>query len=606
MRLFYKLVLAVVIAAAAVITYDLFQAEVEKGGGDPRIRFDSSSGQFTFRKPEVSIRIVFASMFGPGEPVMRVRDDWIYMFEEDYSDLLASKSGRTLSDDEKDRFVRKTLRQAEQVLAKASRQLDAIGSVEDPGKKSQQIEELTTWLAGRYIFLAPLAPKATADQKLQALRDLIGGLEKLAKDSNPAGKVRVAPRLVEVERRWQGRWVLSANRPRFLTGREVPDIMTGSKMELLALVQDHYAVPLSVPLAGQTVSPLDAPDTYGDPKRRWRDAFVANMLEEGKYDFLDDPAVKGKIYLAPLTCSTFCIFYNQVLFEKAGIDSPPRTWKQFLDVCERLKAAGITPLTADATVYSDMWMTWLIYRALGPEAWEGTVAGVPPGKPPAERHSDPPWTDPKYQAVFREIRKLRDRGYFDKDFLGSTWPAAQRGYAKGSAAMMICGSWLVQELSGYKDIASAEVLQLSCFSFPRWQDGRKQDQSAAWVAPYGLMVCRQGKATPHAIELVKYLSAKDHPDMVHKNAQISCMADADFSADLAGIAEDFKSAPAVYTNSPTIYARRFNAQKLGPMYRDFFRAAESGAGDQTVEQFLKALQEANTAYLENGGEEGFE
>ena len=72
---------------------------------------------------------------------------------------------------------------------------------------------------------------------------------------------------------------------------------------------------------------------------------------------------------------------------------------------------------------------------------------------PAIAAKDPPWTSEKYRQVYGAIRQLRTSEYFDKDFLGMNWPAAQRDYARGSGAMMICGSWLVQELSGYTNLA---------------------------------------------------------------------------------------------------------------------------------------------------------
>jgi len=614
--LFYRLLLAVAVAAAVVIGYDLFQAEIEKGSGEPRIRFDSASGQFTFRKPEISVRIVYASMFGPGEPVMRVRDVWINRFEEEYSDRLAAQQGRSIPEDEKGPFVARTLARVGKILPKAHRRLDQIDNLADEGQKRKQIDELTGWLESYDIFLVPLDARAGPEEKLLALRKLIAGLEELAADASPAEKVRVLPRLVKVERRWQGRWVLSANRPRFLTGMEVPDIMGGSKMELLALVQDGYAVPLNVPLAGESVSPLDGPDTYGDPKRRWRDAFIPAMLQEGTYDFLGGSDIMGKVFLTPVRCTTFCIFYNEVLFKKAGIDAPPRTWPEFIAICEKLKAAGITPLTADAETYCDNWETWLIFRVLGPDAWERTVAGVPADSPPPERHSSPPWTDPRYKAVYSAIRRLREGDYFDKAFRGYKWPAAQRGFAKGDAAMMICGTWLFQELGGYKDLASEKVFKLNCFTFPRWPGDEQADprekqahqlrQQAAWAGVSGLMVCRQGKATRHAIELVKYLSARDHPDMVHQNGLISCMVDADFPPSLASIAEEFRSAPVIYSRTPGIYARRFASQELGPKYRAFFMKTKGEDKFMTVEEFLRDREAKTAEYLKNGGEEGYE
>jgi ABC-type glycerol-3-phosphate transport system substrate-binding protein len=394
--------------------------------------------------------------------------------------------------------------------------------------------------------------------------------------------------------------VLSANRPRFLTGREVPDIIEGGKAELRALVEDDYAVPLDVPLAGETLSPLDGPDTYGKPERPWREAFIAAMLKDGKYP-IADPVRREHTYFVPLTCCTYCIFYNEVLFKRAGIDRPPRTWPEFIAVCEKLKAAGIHPLTADMEAYSEVWVMWLIYRALGAEAWEGTITGVPTGAPGRPRVCDPPWTDPRYREILTQIRVLRDRGYFDPAFAGSPWPAAQRAFASGSAAMMINGSWLVQELGGYEEAASARTFKLKCFSFPQWPGGRPQDQAAAFAGTFGMMVCRQGRATRHAIELVKYLSAKDHPDMVHENALISCMKDADFPPALAGVADDFRSAPLVYNREIKDYAPRFYAAVLLPSYVKFFLADSA-----PVDEFLARLQEQTTAYLNRGGEGGYE
>lgn len=621
MSLFYKLAVAVLVAGTVVITYDLFQGAIERGGGRPRIRFDPATGRLTFRKPDISVRIVYASMFGPGEPVMRVRDVLISRFEEEYSDILARQRSVAVPESEKAPFVAETLRRCGGVLRNARRTLRRIDRLADAGKKRQQIEELASWLESHDILLIPLDARAGPEVKLKALKDMVSSLEALAAEPNPAEKVDVLPRLVVVERRWQGRWTLTANRPRFLTGREVPDIIGGSKMELFALVQDDYAVPLNVPRPGERVSPLDGPDTYGDPhpdpkkKRRWRDAFIPLMLAEGKYTFLADKKRANLVYLVPLRSTTFCIFYNEVLFEKAGV-KPPRTWPEFVEVCRRLKSQGIAPLTADAEVYCDNWQTWLVFRALGQEAWEATITGVPADKPIQQRRSSPPWTDPRYKEIYSAIRELRASGFFEKGFRGSKWPAAQRGFAKGDAAMMICGTWLYQELGGYKDIASQDVFKLNCFTFPSWpakpglspaeKAEHETRQKAFWVGASGLMVCRQGKATAHAIELLKYLTARDHPYLVHKNGLISSMKDADFPPSLKSIEAAYRTTPAVYSRSPNIYARRFGSQALSPLHRDFFMAQAGEKGFLTVDEFLRKMQAKTEEYLRNGGEGFYE
>lgn len=606
MQLFYKILIVVVIVAAAVTAYDLRQAQRSDAAALPRIRFDSASGQFTFRQPNISIRVVYASFMGPGEPGMRITDKWLSMFEEEYSDRLAPPDKSTLTPADKQAFVAKMLDRTGKFLPDARKRLDALQAATDQATQSRLLTDLADWLIQHEVYLTPLDARATLAQKAAAYAQLVQGLESLTADPLAAvAKVQVRPRLVEAERRWQGRWVLSSNRPRFLTGNDVPDVILSDKLEMLALVQDGYAVPMDQPLPGQTVSPLDSPDTWGKTNRPWRDAFLPALLEQGKYSFADNPALRKQTYLVPTACSAFCIFYNKVLFDKAGITQPPRTWPEFIATCEKLKAAGINPITADQAVYGDYWMTWLLFRIMGPAAWQQTVLGTPADLPVNQRKSLPAWTDDSYKAAFGQIRQMREKGFFDKDFRGSTWPAAQRSFAAGNAGMMICGSWLVSELQGYQD-AGRQKFNLACFSFPQWPGGREIDQRATWGQAIGMLVCRQGKATPHAVEMVKYLVNREWPDQVYQSSTISCAADADFPPALQGIAEDFRSAPVLYNNEPSVYARRFCAAKIRPLFDALLLKEKGESGYLTVDEFLRTLAKENAAYLQAGGEEGYE
>jgi hypothetical protein len=579
MRLFNVLCLAVLGCAGVVLVYDLWQGQIIPPAAGPGLIFDVDADSLTVTKPAGRVNIVFADMFGPGEPVMRVHDEYIGRFEVEYGARLSAEADRKLSATDRAAWAEKSRPYLAEVRAKA-----AAGD--------------TAGLAGLRLAVirGGMCQTATATDAARIAQlidpDLAGGRV-------PPVRLQVE---VAVERRWQGRWVLSANRPRFLSGRDVPDIMVGSKMELLALVEDDYAVPLDRPLADGSPAPLDTPDTWGDPSRAWRAAFMASMLDQGRYPSIRDALRRDRTYFATLWCTAGCIFYNKNLFAKAGIETPPATWPEFIAICDKLKAAGIAPLTADQAVYADMWMQNLVARVLGPEAWEATVLGVPADVPPAQRTVDPAWTDQRYLEAFGAIRALRDNGYFREGFEGLTWPAAQRGFAAGDAAMMICGSWLVQELAGYENVAG---IDLDCFPFPTWPGGREVDQRAVQIAVYGMIVCRQGGAVPHAIELVKYLSARDHRDMVLKNAQISCMRDAVFPPDLAGIADSFRNDPPVYDRFPNLYAPRFNSAVIMPRFNDFFMAEPgSAAGDTGT--FLKGLDAAGRAYLGQGGEAGFE
>ncbi|EJW92714.1 Bacterial extracellular solute-binding, family 1, partial [gut metagenome] len=55
----------------------------------------------------------------------------------------------------------------------------------------------------------------------------------------------------------------------------------------------------------------------------------------------------GTLKSIPYQPNVFAFFYNKDLFEQAGIEKEPTTWAEFLDVCQKLKDAGITPMTMD-------------------------------------------------------------------------------------------------------------------------------------------------------------------------------------------------------------------------------------------------------------------
>lgn len=71
------------------------------------------------------------------------------------------------------------------------------------------------------------------------------------------------------------------------------------------------------------------------------------------YDSVKDAcSYDGKIYAYPMAQEMLGVYYNQELFEKAGITEVPKTFSQMKEVCEKLQASGITPFAA---TYKDAW-----------------------------------------------------------------------------------------------------------------------------------------------------------------------------------------------------------------------------------------------------------
>lgn len=53
-------------------------------------------------------------------------------------------------------------------------------------------------------------------------------------------------------------------------------------------------------------------------------------------------------------------FYNKELFDQAGVE-PPATWDEFVDVCERLRSKGITPISANYQWQVPQWLTEIYF-----------------------------------------------------------------------------------------------------------------------------------------------------------------------------------------------------------------------------------------------------
>ena len=75
----------------------------------------------------------------------------------------------------------------------------------------------------------------------------------------------------------------------------------------------------------------------------------------------------GKIYGYPENVEMLGIFYNQELFEKAGITEVPKTMSQMKDVCAKLQENGITPFAA---TYKEAWTVNHLFSCL-----QGTAVG---------------------------------------------------------------------------------------------------------------------------------------------------------------------------------------------------------------------------------------
>ncbi len=122
-------------------------------------------------------------------------------------------------------------------------------------------------------------------------------------------------------------------------------------------------------------------------------------------------------------------WYNKDLFAQAGIEAPPTTWSEFLEVIKTLKAAGITPI---ALGEGDKWpgafyWEYLAVRIGGQAAFDAAYS------------RQGAFTDAPFVEAGVKLQELVALEPFQEGFLGATWPDEQVVMATEKAAMDLMG-----------------------------------------------------------------------------------------------------------------------------------------------------------------------
>lgn len=128
------------------------------------------------------------------------------------------------------------------------------------------------------------------------------------------------------------------------------------------------------------------------------------------------------------------LWINAKVFADNGL-TPPKTWDEFNDVAEKLKAKGIIPLAhggqpwQDDTIFDDV-----VLGIGGPEFYKKAILEL----------DESALGSDTMVKVFDQMRKIR--GYVDPNFSGRDWNLATAMVLKGEAGMQLMGDWAKGEI----------------------------------------------------------------------------------------------------------------------------------------------------------------
>ncbi len=224
----------------------------------------------------------------------------------------------------------------------------------------------------------------------------------------------------------------------------------------------------------------------------WRDTFAPGALAV----FASD----GENYGVPWDMGMVGWWYNKDLFEQAGIASTPATWTEFLEDVQKLKDAGITPISLGE---GDTWTGMHIWSYLATR-----IGGEAAFTAAADRSGS--FTDPAFVQAGEELQKLIDMEPFQAGFLGATHDEMQATFGNGNAAMELSGQW-APSVEAANSADGVGVANLGMFNFPAVEGGAGKLTD---VIGGGNGFAIGKDASPEAIDFVKYLTSVENQTII--------------------------------------------------------------------------------------------
>lgn len=187
-------------------------------------------------------------------------------------------------------------------------------------------------------------------------------------------------------------------------------------------------------------------------------------------------------------------FYNKDLFAQAGIETPPTTWTEFMEDCQKLKDAGINAITCD-----DAYMTLIpnnyIARLMGSDAIAAMSASA----------GDPAWQSEDVTKAFEAMEALSP--FMSPQTATNKYPAGQQEFALGEAAMYLNASWMPSEVAD----TAGEDFPWGFFAFPQVEGG-VEGPGYASVGGIPLAVYSGSQNPEAAKEFLRYVVSKEVQD----------------------------------------------------------------------------------------------
>lgn len=280
----------------------------------------------------------------------------------------------------------------------------------------------------------------------------------------------------------------------------------------------------------------------------------------------------GSKYVLPYAPQALLWNYNKDIFTAAGVTETPATWEEFLAACEKIKAAGYTPITTDDAYAANVYGYYL--AKLKGDDWVFELVNDT---------TKAMWDDPACLEAAKALQELADKGYYAANVASNKFPSAQQEMViEEKTAMYLNGTWLPNEV---KDTAR-EDFPWGQFAFPTVPGGVDGAEAGAYGCS-GLAINKNSEpnVAKAAFSFFVFLTTGEW--------------DKTYAEETCSIPMDSANAwPAALTDAEKIipaYTTRYYSQTAIRMNNDVLPVIQSGvinliSGNSTAEQFIAEMK----------------
>jgi ABC-type glycerol-3-phosphate transport system substrate-binding protein len=220
--------------------------------------------------------------------------------------------------------------------------------------------------------------------------------------------------------------------------------------------------------------------------------------------------IDGQVYALPWSLEYWLVYYNKDVYSQLGLKEPA-SWDEFLSNCQKIKAAGKTPLNQTIV---DEWPAFITFEEIASSVDPTLYNDLCTGKKK--------WTEPQAVEIFTIWKDMIDKGYFTDPSV-NYFSDVPRLFNDNQLAMIMGGTWFLK--TNLIDLGVPE--NKIGFFFLKTRDGRNR----AILEPSPILVAKNAPHLEAAMKAVDYWMSPEGNTFLAKQVEsfpVNSKADVSF------------------------------------------------------------------------------